>query len=99
MRFTYRIGGDLKDPSNMREGADVEALTVLNSGKSGGTWASLLAGRGFGLKVEKERAKGRVIAKACSSSSRSCGRWTGSRLFPPNLCDVFTSLDCCLFFF
>lgn len=41
----------------MREGADVEAplaLAALNSGKSGGTWASLLAGRGFGLKVEKD---------------------------------------------
>ena len=53
------MGADLKDPSNMREGADVEAplaLTLLNSGKSGGTWASLLAGRGLGENVEKDRA-------------------------------------------
>ena len=86
----------------MREGADVEAplaLTSLNSRKSDGrlsTLASLLAGRGLGLKVEKDLV---IIPKACSSSSRSCGLWTASRLLP-NLCEVFTFfVDCSLFDF
>ena len=83
--------GDLKDPSKIREGADVDAplaLTSLNSGKS--TLASLFppldAGRGFGLNVENDGV--RIANLACSSSSRSCGLCTASRLLP-SLCDLF----------
>ena len=77
----------------MREGADLEAPTVPNSGNSRkflSSWTSFLLssdGRGFGLKVEKDLLK----VKACSSSSRSCRLWTASRLLP-NLCDVFSVL-------
>jgi len=90
--------GGLKDPSRMREGADVEAplaLTSFNSGNSG--WFSMLEdGMGFGLNVEKERV---IFAKACSSSSRDCGLWTVNRLLP-SLFDVFFFfLDCNLFDF
>ena len=74
----------------MREGADLEAPTVPNSGNSRkflSSWTSFSHGRGFGLKVEKDLLK----VKACSSSSRSCRLWTASRLLP-NLCDVFSVL-------
>ena len=38
----------------MREGADVEAPLALAAFNSGNSCGSLLAGRGFGLKVEKD---------------------------------------------
>ena len=79
----------LKEPANMRDGADVHAplaLEVLNSWKSGNVADSgisvlllfLSEGIGFGVKVEKDVASGLTKARASSSFSRSSTWCTAS---------------------